>query len=231
MNTKRQTIWLVSMLSLMVVLSAYYLFTEDIGSGNSLNADTVQGPNESAVGPDAGSASAADPTADQITVDEVADSMAEKKANPADGGAADSEASGGNTANTDAEVLEQIASQGTTAIGGDTITRLQMGQLEAFNKRMDELYSIVSDTSNDAKKTTDAVAEIDRLDEKKSKITDLEQQLLASFPKAVVAEENDTYKVVVQSAKLERSQAADIIDKVMKTMGVSADRVSVQFVP
>ncbi|MBO9605625.1 MAG: SpoIIIAH-like family protein [Paenibacillaceae bacterium] len=31
MNTKRQTIWLVSMLSLMVVLSAYYLFTEDSG--------------------------------------------------------------------------------------------------------------------------------------------------------------------------------------------------------
>jgi stage III sporulation protein AH len=30
MNTKRQTIWLVSMLSLMVVLSAYYLFTEDV---------------------------------------------------------------------------------------------------------------------------------------------------------------------------------------------------------
>jgi stage III sporulation protein AH len=32
MNAKRQTIWLVSMLSLMVVLSAYYLFTEDSGS-------------------------------------------------------------------------------------------------------------------------------------------------------------------------------------------------------
>jgi stage III sporulation protein AH len=30
MKTKRQTIWLVSMLSLMVVLSAYYLFTEDV---------------------------------------------------------------------------------------------------------------------------------------------------------------------------------------------------------
>ncbi|WP_405079578.1 SpoIIIAH-like family protein [Paenibacillus chitinolyticus] len=30
MNAKRQTIWLVSMLSLMVVLSAYYLFTEDV---------------------------------------------------------------------------------------------------------------------------------------------------------------------------------------------------------
>lgn len=29
MKSKRQTIWLVSMLSLMVVLSAYYLFTEE----------------------------------------------------------------------------------------------------------------------------------------------------------------------------------------------------------
>lgn len=32
MNAKRQTIWLVSMLSLMVVLSAYYLFTEDVNN-------------------------------------------------------------------------------------------------------------------------------------------------------------------------------------------------------
>lgn len=32
MNTKRQTVWLVSMLSLMVVLSAYYLFTQDVDS-------------------------------------------------------------------------------------------------------------------------------------------------------------------------------------------------------
>ncbi|SFB20192.1 stage III sporulation protein AH [Cohnella sp. OV330] len=30
MNNKRQTIWLVSMLSLMVILSSYYLFTEDV---------------------------------------------------------------------------------------------------------------------------------------------------------------------------------------------------------
>ncbi|MEK4453460.1 SpoIIIAH-like family protein [Paenibacillus sp. FSL L8-0506] len=39
MNGKRQTIWLVSMLSLMVVLSAYYLFTED--SGASIPKDTA----------------------------------------------------------------------------------------------------------------------------------------------------------------------------------------------
>ena len=36
MNTKRQTVWLVSMLSLMVVLSAYYLFTQDVESPDVL---------------------------------------------------------------------------------------------------------------------------------------------------------------------------------------------------
>lgn len=42
MNSKRQTIWLVSMLSLMVVLSAYYLFTEDSGSSKTPVADSQQ---------------------------------------------------------------------------------------------------------------------------------------------------------------------------------------------
>ena len=36
MNTKRQTIWLVSMLSLMVILSAYYLFSQDGNDNNKL---------------------------------------------------------------------------------------------------------------------------------------------------------------------------------------------------
>lgn len=42
MNNKRQTIWLVSMLSLMVILSAYYLFTEDSGPVNTPVADSQQ---------------------------------------------------------------------------------------------------------------------------------------------------------------------------------------------
>jgi len=36
MNTRRQKIWLVSMLSLMVVLSAYYLFTDDLNQVNEI---------------------------------------------------------------------------------------------------------------------------------------------------------------------------------------------------
>lgn len=42
MNSKRQTIWLVSMLSLMVILSAYYLFTQDPSDPNMFSDNTVQ---------------------------------------------------------------------------------------------------------------------------------------------------------------------------------------------
>ena len=44
MNAKRQTIWLVSMLSLMVVLSAYYLFTEDVNKLDLASTETTIKP-------------------------------------------------------------------------------------------------------------------------------------------------------------------------------------------
>ncbi len=55
MNGKRQTIWLVSMLSLMVVLSAYYLFTEDSGASipkdtaGTIQVDSVKGSTDAAL--------------------------------------------------------------------------------------------------------------------------------------------------------------------------------------
>ncbi|NGM81631.1 hypothetical protein G5B47_04305 [Paenibacillus sp. 7124] len=73
MNGKRQTIWLVSMLSLMVVLSAYYLFTEDSG---------VSSPKE---------------TAGTIQVDSVKNSSGDALPSTADSGAEVSEVTSQNT--------------------------------------------------------------------------------------------------------------------------------------
>lgn len=73
MNGKRQTIWLVSMLSLMVVLSAYYLFTEDSG---------VSSPKE---------------TAGTIQVDSVKNSTGDALPSTADSGAEVSEVTSQNT--------------------------------------------------------------------------------------------------------------------------------------
>ncbi|MFD2116063.1 SpoIIIAH-like family protein [Paenibacillus yanchengensis] len=46
MNSKRQTIWLVSMLTLMVILSAYYLFTQDPVDKEMFSENTVQQENK-----------------------------------------------------------------------------------------------------------------------------------------------------------------------------------------
>ena len=70
MNTKRQTVWLVSMLSLMVILSAYYLFTEDVNKSDDLLTDGTAQQQEQVVtnATEAGGAAAA---TDGINVTEV----------------------------------------------------------------------------------------------------------------------------------------------------------------
>jgi len=216
MNTKRQTIWLVSMLSLMVVLSAYYLFTEDLDTG-SLTEETAE----------TGQPGLTEGTG--ITVDEVV---------PGTGAVSDADASGASGAAEeegltaeDAEVIRQLESQGTVSVGGDYITKLQMSRSEQIAQETDRLLGIMSDLSNKPEDATTAAEELSALEEKADKLTGIEEQLQAAYPNVVVAEENERYNVVVQSEKLESAQAVDIVDLVMKTMDVSADKVSVQYIP
>ncbi len=66
MNNKRQTIWLVSMLSLMVILSAYYLFTDESGTKAPPVAESTQVDGQK---PAAGQG--ANGTSDELVVNEV----------------------------------------------------------------------------------------------------------------------------------------------------------------
>lgn len=69
MNNKRQTIWLVSMLSLMVILSAYYLFTDDSGTKAPPVAESTQVDGQK---PGAGQeANGTAGTGDELVVNEV----------------------------------------------------------------------------------------------------------------------------------------------------------------
>jgi len=199
MNTRRQTIWLVSMLSLMVVLSAYYLFTEDLDTGPQDSRHTAEDDHG-------------------IVVDE---------AEPGSEWAAD----GSYLTEEEAEVLRQLEAQGIGSSGGDYIAKLQYARTEEFAEEAERLYGIISDTSLDPAESSAAMEELSRLEDKEEKLTGIEEQLQARFPNVVVTEENNRYKVVVQSEKLGTSDAVDIVDLVMKTMDVTADRVSVQYVP
>lgn len=207
MNTKRQTIWLVSMLSLMVVLSAYYLFTNDSNSPDLLTdgTQTEQGTNQNATSATAGST--------EIVPDAVVQTKDNSELSPAD-----------------KEVLEQLETQGTVI--SSEFAEAQLKRTQQYDEESNKLLAVIANTQkNTQEQVTEAAKQLDLLEEKNTKLTGLEEELMKDFHTAIIDEQNNQYKVLVESEKLEKSQAADIIDLVMTTMEVRPDQVSVQYVP
>ncbi|EFM09879.1 mutants block sporulation after engulfment (stage III sporulation) [Paenibacillus curdlanolyticus YK9] len=259
MNTKRQTIWLVSMLSLMVILSAYYLFTEDLNSpSNNLVSENAQ--TDKTAGQNITEATAGGKD-DAIVVNEVEGDQAEVSGSSeaeatgatdptgtdasdkgdkaaGDGDKAAASEDGKETAaavdevsDQDKQVLDQLETQGVTASVNSIFNEVKYKQQETFQKEQDQLMNVISNTKDasgdDAKEAT---TKLDLLEEKMDKITALEEELSQLYPMAVVDTQQDRYKVVVQSENLERSKAAEIVDMVTKSLDVTPDRVTVQYV-
>lgn len=206
MNTKRQTIWLVSMLSLMVVLSAYYLFTQDTKSPDMLSDGTQTEQKAGATEAAAGN--------DQIVVDQV-----DPEASPADDSSIPEE---------EQQVLDQIEAQG--GVDSSVFAEAEEERSELNNEQQDKLLSDITNLQN-LEDSKAAWGQLEQLEEKNSKLTGIENELMKSFQQAIVKEEGNGYKVLVESEKLDKSQAANIIDLVMKTLGVDANQVSVQYIP
>ena len=232
MNTKRQTIWLVSMLSLMVVLSAYYLFT---GNANNLNLNpqnqqaggNVKVDTQNVTGQmnDAASSAAADSSAVQSNA-QSSSAQAGTQSN-----AQSSSAQAGTQSNAlssaDQKVLSTVQNQGKS--GSDFFIAEEMKRTDQVSKESDQLISIIN-----SNKSTDAVNEaynkLTLLQDNEAKVTNLEDELSQDFANAIVVQENNNWKVMVQADHLEKSQAVSIIDKVVTELNVHPEQVSVQYV-
>jgi len=285
MKSKRQTVWLVSMLSLMVVLSAYYLFTEDSSTRNqSATGEQVSSINNEKTPETAAndemlqnddvvlteimaedgktevvSEEQADGTASQNSGDtadaggtagnkEAADEAKADTGAPDASGAAKDAASGtkegapapkdnaGNkedsagsaAADKDEDVLKQLESQGKSA--ADSLTAYQFQRSEQNAKKQDELMQTINDGNKSLDEAAMAQQELSALEERQEKIYDIEERLQQTYANAVVTESEDKYKVLVVSEKLEAKDAVNIMDLVIKELGVSQDKVSVQYV-
>lgn len=212
MNNKRQTIWLVSMLSLMVILSAYYLFTEDV---NPTTPDTEQ----AGLTTD-GITSIDPPQGVEITeVDQGSEEISGAEAGP--------EPSAPGNSPEDEEVL-----QGLSNIKGNAmLDQIQMTRNENVSRQAEELTNVISDTKNHTQEeATLAVEELSRLEETNDRITSLQEKLLQDFENAVVSEEETNFKVIVLSDKLEKKQAVEIVDLAIQELNVTPDRITVQYV-
>lgn len=201
MNTKRQTIWLVSMLSLMVVLSAYYLFTQDLNDEDKLT-DSQQQQNTTEV---AG-------TGDNLIANEVL--------LPGDVTSIDM---------LNQQVLEQWEREGggNSSLINDILTKRE----QQYNDEENRILAVIADVSKDPEVSAAASAELELLEDKNSRIMNLEAELMKQYEMAIVSPENDSYKVVVASEKMEKKEAAGIIELVMNSLDVKPSQVSVQYVP
>jgi stage III sporulation protein AH len=225
MNTKRQTIWLVSMLSLMVILSAYYLFTEDLDPNTSKVANNGT-TTEQTTGVQGATEASTDSKDDAIVVNEVKGST---KTSTDDQATADADG----ISAADQKTLDQLESQGNASASKNNVfDDLQYKRNEQFQKEEDQLMAVIANTTGTStEEAGQAVTKLDALSDKMDRINALEEELNKLYPIAVVDDQENRFKIVVQSEKLERGQAADIIDLVTKTLDVSPSQVVVQYVP
>ncbi|MBH5318067.1 SpoIIIAH-like family protein [Paenibacillus sp. GSMTC-2017] len=203
MNTKRQTIWLVSMLSLMVVLSAYYLFTQDLNDADKLSGSTTPEQNVTeATGNGA-----------EVVIDEVV------------------KVEGSNeVSEVNQQVLKQLEQEGFAE--GGYFSELLAKREKSYAEANDKIMSVLANVNVKQDESAAASTQIAELEEKIVRIKNLESTLMEQYKIALISEEeNERFKVVVTSDKLEKKEAASIIDQVMTVMEVGADQVSVQYVP
>ena len=230
MNTKRQTIWLVSMLSLMVVLSAYYLFTEDVDKLNSVTEKTA--PHEIKVPTEDKTPEAADKAVGGVTTDKAQTTSKAQTTDKAQTTSKDQTTDKAQTVTktetSDAKVLEKVASKAVS--GSDYFANLVIKRNEDLGKKVENLANIISDTKKSADEIAKASDDFDRVQTMQAKVESLEDILGQTYSNAIVLDEGEKYKAVVQVAnKLDAKQAQSIIDLMIKELGVSKESVSVQY--
>lgn len=225
MNNRRQTIWLVSMLSLMVILSAYYLFTEDAPATTKTAGNAgVQVQDNAGAGSNAGG----------VEVSEV-DGLAGDDADAAQGDGTSKDAAAGGAGGDDSSispddeaVLEQLNSQ----TGRAYFDQIQLQRENDFSQESERLNAIIANTSKySLDEAAQAREELNRLEDTEERISSLESKLTGDYGNAVVEEENNSYKVVVQADKLDKVEAVSIVETAMKELNVGPGQVSVQYIP
>lgn len=225
MNNKRQTIWLVSMLSLMVILSAYYLFTEDVAPTD--NASSTQQTEII----DAGEVTNNNPEGVNVTVvDETTDGLtsSEKEGALGEAGPEQPQATDDSTEIPPGD--EAVINGMNNYQGSQLLDQTQMQRNDSVSKKAEELRAVISNTEVSQEEASKAWEELSQLEDTDERITSLQGKLLQDFDNAVVSEENTNYKVIVLSDKLEKKQAVSIIELATKELNVTPDRVTVQYV-
>ncbi|RPK02607.1 hypothetical protein EH11_01938 [Bacillus subtilis] len=214
---KKQTVWLLTMLSLVVVLSVYYIMSPE-----SKNAVQMQSEKSAS---DSGEVATEKAPAKQDTK-EKSGTDTEKGKEDGTKGTKDSSA--------DKETSAEASEKGTVVTetaDDDLFTTYRLDLEDARSKEREELNAIVSSDDATAKEKSEAYDKMTALSEVEGTEKQLETLIKTQgYEDALVNAEGDKINITVKSDKHSKSKATAIIDLVAKEIKTMKD-VAVTFEP
>jgi len=206
MMLRKQTVWLLTMLAVMVVLSGYYL---------------AKGPQQQM--PAAGQQFASEkqqPIAGVVVETKQVDQPPQAATVNSDK-QANAEAKGDNATNDGVPVAETVS---------EIFQGYKMKREAEIQQQKDEQLAIMSSPDSSPQAVAEAKAKYEELSTLDSALLNVEEMLKASgYQDAVVFMNDDRVTVIVQKEQLSASEAVEIIAHVKKQLNVPATNVSVKF--
>ncbi|MET3507585.1 SpoIIIAH-like family protein [Halalkalibacter oceani] len=204
MVLKKQTVWLLTMLSLIVVLSVYYV----------TSPDQIPGDEVAYVGDEENGEMTLEqmPHDDQGSVVDMEEELAE---------AMEGESEEGEAAGSEEEAASETLSN---AAGNDTFSTIRM-DLQASRDRMaEELTQIVASADASAlmkSEAHDKRMELQRLAQNEATLETLIKA--KGYEDVLVMTEEDRVRVIVQTDELSRAEANEIYHMTFDQLGVGMD--------
>ncbi|GIO07053.1 stage III sporulation protein AH [Brevibacillus reuszeri] len=218
MILRKQTVWLLTMLAVMVVLSGYYL---------------VKGPVDQV--PTSGNQQAVQKQ-EQISGVVVESKQVEQapQATPVDAKNNNQEATApkANTPETP-DPAKQTAGNAVVPVADTTSEIFQgykMKREAQVQQQKDEQLAIMSNADSSPQAVAEAKSKYEELSSQDNATMNVEEMLKASgYQDAVVFVQDDKVTVIVQKDKLSANEAVEIIAHVKQHLNVPATNINVQF--
>ncbi|MGN7468811.1 SpoIIIAH-like family protein [Brevibacillus sp. SAFN-007a] len=217
MILRKQTVWLLTMLAVMVVLSGYYL---------------VKGPQEQI--PTSGQEQAVQKQ-EQISGVEVETKQVEQ----APGAAAVDAKNGTQEATTPVgqtpapEEAKQTAGNAVVPVAetaAEVFQGFKLNREAQVRQQKDEQLAIINNADATPQAVAEAKAKYDELSTLETATMNVEEMLKASgYQDAVVLVQNDKATVIVQKDKLSANEVVEIIAQVKQHLNMPATNINVQF--
>ncbi|GAA4709853.1 SpoIIIAH-like family protein [Brevibacillus fulvus] len=210
MMLRKQTVWLLTMLAVMVVLSGYYLVKGPAGQVPAIGEQQTQEDDLSNV---------------QVETKESQQDI--PNATPVEG----TDNAEQSTAKTDEQKTQEANAASTLPDSvSDLFQGYKMKREAMMQQQKDEQLSIMSSADATPQAVAEAKAKYEELSNLENATLSVEELLKASgYKDAVISVQNNKATVLVQKDKLQPNEVVNIIAQVKQHLNIPATNITVQF--